>query len=139
MFFIHLTKLMMNVSWFHVSCIQEMDYRPHFTCSGLLDFLGHCKHRTVRKRGSVVCKWRPCLPKGPTNSAHVHHHDHSAAAAILAMELILCVRLLHTRNVMCWRFLRGVQKCGSKILSTYSCRHSLKERAVSLNDTDGGN
>jgi hypothetical protein len=43
-FSIHLTKLTMNVSRFHVSCIQETDYRPHFTCGGLLDFLEHCKH-----------------------------------------------------------------------------------------------
>jgi hypothetical protein len=26
----------------------------------------------VRKCGSIVCKWHPCLPKGPTDSAHVH-------------------------------------------------------------------
>jgi hypothetical protein len=43
-FSIHLTKLTMNVSRFRVSCIQETDYRPHFTCGGLLDFLEHCKH-----------------------------------------------------------------------------------------------
>jgi hypothetical protein len=43
-FSIHLTKLMMNVNRFHVSCIQETDYSPHFTCGGLLDFLEHCKH-----------------------------------------------------------------------------------------------
>jgi hypothetical protein len=34
----------MNVSRFHVSCIQEMDYRPHFICGGLLDFLENFKH-----------------------------------------------------------------------------------------------
>jgi hypothetical protein len=44
MFSIHLIKLMMNVSQFHISYIQETDYRPHFTCGGLLDFLEHCKH-----------------------------------------------------------------------------------------------
>jgi hypothetical protein len=44
MFSVRLTKLTMNVSRFHVSCIQETDYRPHFTCGGLLDFLEHCKH-----------------------------------------------------------------------------------------------
>jgi hypothetical protein len=64
------TKLMMNVSRFHVFWIKEMDYRPHFTCGRLLDFFEHCKtHRKMRKRSSIVCKWRPCLPKGPTNSA----------------------------------------------------------------------
>jgi hypothetical protein len=25
----------------------------------------------MRKRGSIACKWRPCLPKGPTNSARM--------------------------------------------------------------------
>jgi hypothetical protein len=44
MFSIHLIKPTMNVSRFRVSCIQEMDYRRHFICSGLLDFLEHCKH-----------------------------------------------------------------------------------------------
>jgi hypothetical protein len=44
MFSIRLTKLTMNVSRFHVSWIQETDYRAHFTCGGLLDFLEHCKH-----------------------------------------------------------------------------------------------
>jgi hypothetical protein len=36
--------LTMNVSQFHDSCIQEMDYGLDFTCGGLLDFLKHCKH-----------------------------------------------------------------------------------------------
>jgi hypothetical protein len=44
MFSIHLTKLTMNVIRFHDSCIHETDYRPHFTCGRLLDFLEHFKH-----------------------------------------------------------------------------------------------
>jgi hypothetical protein len=44
MFSIHHTKLIMNVSQFRVPCIQETDYRPHFTCGGLLKFFEHCKH-----------------------------------------------------------------------------------------------
>jgi hypothetical protein len=44
MFSIHLTQLMMNISRFRVCCIQETDYRPRFTCSGLLDFLEQFKH-----------------------------------------------------------------------------------------------
>jgi len=44
MFSIHVTNLMINFSWFHVSCIQEVDYRPRFTCGGILYFLKHCKH-----------------------------------------------------------------------------------------------
>jgi hypothetical protein len=44
MFSIHLTKLTMNVSRFPVSCIQETDYRAHFSCGGLFSSLEHCKH-----------------------------------------------------------------------------------------------
>jgi hypothetical protein len=39
MFSIQLTKVTMNVSQFHVSCIKEMDYGLHFTCSGFSIFL----------------------------------------------------------------------------------------------------
>jgi hypothetical protein len=40
----------------------------------------------MSKHGSIVCKWRLCLPKGPINSAciHAHHRDRSAAVAIFA-------------------------------------------------------
>ena len=44
MFSIHVTKLTMNFSRCHVLCIQETDYRPHFTCGGILYFLKHYKH-----------------------------------------------------------------------------------------------
>jgi len=44
MFSIHVTKLTMNFSWCHVLCIQETDYRPHFTCGGILYFLKRYKH-----------------------------------------------------------------------------------------------
>jgi hypothetical protein len=63
--------LTMNVSRFHVSCIQETDYRLHYACGGLLNFLEHFKHRMMCKRGSIVCKLCLCLLKGPTNSARV--------------------------------------------------------------------
>jgi hypothetical protein len=69
MFSIHFTKLTMNVSRFHVPCIQETEYRPHITCDGLLNFLEHCKHT-----GLCVIMVRlsaNCLPKGPTNSARM--------------------------------------------------------------------
>jgi hypothetical protein len=61
----------MNVSKFHVSCIQGTDYGQHFTCGGLLDFLEYCEHTDDHKRDSTLCKWRPCLPKGPTNLARM--------------------------------------------------------------------
>jgi hypothetical protein len=62
-FSIHLTKLTMNVSQFHVSCIQETDYRPHFMCSAFLDFLVHCKHtgwcvNVVRLSADCVCAFQ---------------------------------------------------------------------------------
>jgi hypothetical protein len=28
-------------------------------------------YSTVRKHGLIVCKWRPCLPKGRRNSARM--------------------------------------------------------------------
>jgi len=43
MFSLHVTKLT-NFSRFHILCIQETDYRPHFTCGGILYFLKHYKH-----------------------------------------------------------------------------------------------
>ena len=43
MFSIHVTKLTMNFSQFHVLHIQETDYRPRFTCGGILYFLKHYK------------------------------------------------------------------------------------------------
>jgi len=44
MFSIHVTKLTMNFSQCHILRIQETDYRPHFTCGGILYFLKHYKH-----------------------------------------------------------------------------------------------
>jgi hypothetical protein len=39
----------------------------------------------MRKRGLIVCKLRPCDPKGPTNSARMHTIVTAAfAAAIFA-------------------------------------------------------
>jgi hypothetical protein len=38
----------------------------------------------MRKRGSIVCKLRPCLPKGPTNAASMDNVV--TAAAIFANE-----------------------------------------------------
>jgi hypothetical protein len=84
MFFMHLTKLM-NVSRFHVSCIQEKGYRPHFTCGGLSDFLEHCK------RADNAWMWFDCLQIAPVLSKranklcmHAHHSDHRIAVAVFA-------------------------------------------------------
>jgi len=37
----------MNFSRCHVLCIQETDYRPHFTCGGILYFLKHYKYAAL--------------------------------------------------------------------------------------------
>jgi hypothetical protein len=82
---IHLTKLTMNVSRFHVSCIQEMHYRLHFTCGGLLDFLEHFKH--TRRCVNVVRYSANCVrafQKYQKLCTHSHHSDRSVAAAIFA-------------------------------------------------------
>jgi hypothetical protein len=76
---------MMNFSWFHVSCMKETDYRAHFTCGGLLDFLEHFKH-TGRCVNAVRLPANCVLASKRTNKLcmHVHHSDRSVAAAIFA-------------------------------------------------------
>jgi hypothetical protein len=45
-------------------------------------------------RGLIVCKWRPCLPKGPTNSARMRTIVTAALQRqYLQTELILWIRL----------------------------------------------
>jgi hypothetical protein len=55
----------------------------------------------MRKRGSIVCKWRPCLPKGPTNLAQMW----TIVTAVLQrrylqMELILWIHLVYIFYVL---------------------------------------
>ena len=59
MFSIHITKLT-NFSRCHVLCIQETDYRPHFTCGAILHFLKYYKHtalciNSVQVSANCVC------------------------------------------------------------------------------------
>jgi len=77
MFSIHVTKLTMNYSRCHVLCIQETDYRPHFTCGGILYFRKHYKQtalcvNTVRMSAYSVRALpqnqqtrHPCAPSWP--------------------------------------------------------------------------
>jgi hypothetical protein len=44
----------MNVSRFHISCIQKTDYRPYFTVGGTLDRLKHFK-RTEQNVNMIRC------------------------------------------------------------------------------------
>jgi len=53
LFSIHVTKLTMNFSRCHVLRIQEMDYRPHFTCGGILYSLKHTARCVNTVRMSV--------------------------------------------------------------------------------------
>ena len=71
MYPIQVTKLT-NFSQFHVLHIQEMDYRSHFTCGGILYFLKHYKHNMMCWYRSNVCKLCLCLATESTNSAHTH-------------------------------------------------------------------
>jgi hypothetical protein len=100
MFSIHLTKLAMNVSQFHVSCIQETDYGQHFTCSGLIDFLN------IINTGRCV-NWFDYLQivsvpsRRPTKSASMC----TIVTAVLQQqylqtELILWIHLVDTQPVM---------------------------------------
>jgi hypothetical protein len=70
MFSIHLTELTMYVSRIHVSCIQETDYRPHFTCGGLLDFLEHFKH--TGRCVNVVLLSKNCVRTFQTDQQILH-------------------------------------------------------------------
>jgi hypothetical protein len=75
----------MNVSRFHVSCIQETDYTAHFTCGELLDFREHFEHtgrciNVVRLSANCV----HAFPKDQQLCTHGHRRDCSAAAAIFS-------------------------------------------------------
>jgi hypothetical protein len=85
MFSLHLTKLTMNIGCFHISYIQRRDYRPHFTCGGLLYFLEHFKHAGWCL--NVVLLSVNCVhafQKDQQLCTHAHHSDCSVAAAISA-------------------------------------------------------
>jgi hypothetical protein len=64
----------------------------------------------VHKRGSIVCKLHPCLPKGPTNSAGMHTIVIAALQQqYLQTELILWIRLVFgngsNRSELHWQIL----------------------------------
>jgi hypothetical protein len=91
---------MMNVSRFHFPCIQEMDYRQHFICGGLLGFPEHCKH-TEQHVNAVRLS---------ANGVHAFPKDQQAArmhtivtAALqwqyLQTELILWIRLIDFKSI----------------------------------------
>jgi hypothetical protein len=75
----------MNVSRFNVSCIQETDYRAHFTRGGLLEFLEHCKH-IDQCVNAVRLLQIASVHSRRTNKlcTHAHRRDRSVPAAIFA-------------------------------------------------------
>ena len=108
MFSIHVTQLT-NFSQFHVLHIQEMDYRPYFTCSRILCFLKHYK-RTARCVNTVQmsAKLDPCLATESTNSARVCTIMTAALQwQYLQMELIFWLTLIYSIMFMCicWFYL----------------------------------
>jgi hypothetical protein len=84
MFSIHLTKLTMIVSRFHVSCIQGTDYRPHFICGGIFRFSWALQsHIMMRKRrfdflplkeadGNLARSYGPPLVTQESNKSNPH-------------------------------------------------------------------
>jgi hypothetical protein len=99
---------MMNVSWFHVSCIQETDYRLHFTCGGFLDFLEHFKHRTMRKHGLIVRKCACAFQKDQQTPRMCTIVTAALQWQYLQMELILRIRLIQgnmTEAIVTYRIL----------------------------------
>jgi hypothetical protein len=50
---VYFTYLTMNISRFHVSCIQTTDIIPHFTVGGALDHLEHFKR--TEQNVSTIC------------------------------------------------------------------------------------
>jgi hypothetical protein len=63
--------------------VQEMDYRAHFTCSGLLDFLEQCKN--TGQCVNVVRLSANCdraFQRTYKLCTHAHRLDRSAAAAV---------------------------------------------------------
>jgi hypothetical protein len=50
------SELTMNISWFHISCIQKKDNRPYFTVSVTLDHLGYFKN-TIHQHYLLFLYW----------------------------------------------------------------------------------
>jgi hypothetical protein len=66
----------------------------------------------MRKRGSIVCKLCPCLPKGPTNSTCMR----TLVAAALQQQYLQTELILWIRLALCGRL------CAPILLTS----HSLK-------------
>jgi hypothetical protein len=64
----------------------------------------------MRKRGSIVFKWRPCIPNGPTNSARMRTIVTAALQQqYLETELILWIRLVNTDRQLIYVYFNNNQ------------------------------
>jgi hypothetical protein len=61
----------MNVGHFMFLAFKKLITDRISHAAGFYIFLNLQTHRTMCKRCSIVCKWRPRLPKGSTNSARM--------------------------------------------------------------------
>jgi hypothetical protein len=88
---------------FYISCNQETDYRAHFTCGGLLDFLEHCKHTGQCVNAVRLSAYRiRAFPKDqqtlPTSRMQVRS---ATTWASLFSHSILLLMVMVVRNVTC--------------------------------------
>jgi transposase len=83
---IPLTNLM-NVNRFHVSCSQESDYRLHFACCRLLNFLKHRKH-TGRCVNAFWLPAKASVPSQRINKLCTHARHRVVQWQYLQMDLI---------------------------------------------------
>jgi hypothetical protein len=83
----------------------------------------------MRKRGSIVCKSRPCLPKAPTNSARIRSVVTAALQwQYLQTEHILLIRFVLSRLGKVNDYMRvinlqvsGAGNCVLNSISTHVC------------------
>jgi hypothetical protein len=95
--------LTMNISRFHVSCIQETDYGTHFTRGGLLDFLGHFKH--TGRYVNVV--------RLSANCVHAFQKDQQTARMRTIVTAALQRQYLETELIL---WIRLVRRCLGALL-----------------------
>jgi hypothetical protein len=67
----YLTKLTMNISRFHVSCIQEKCTDRISYAAGFSIFLNIVNTQDDAQTRFDYPQWLPCFRKGPTNSARM--------------------------------------------------------------------
>jgi hypothetical protein len=83
----------------------------------------------MRKRGSIVCKLRPCLPKGQTNSARMRTIVTAALQRqCLQTELNLWIRLVHYwTSIKSWKpsFAINPKIIGFEVITAALAKNSI--------------